>query len=271
MTPIRVLYTDVDGTLVGPLGNLFWDGERRPTLEAAEAILRAQAEGLEIVPLSGRDRIQVIELARLIGAETWIGELGGVRSYGRGEEVVTDRGAFPGTGVPVDALAPALSALVAAHQGSLEEHEPWNDGRTTSLMVRGQVDISSANRTLTDLGLDWAEVVDNGVIPRRYEGLPALDVIRCYHLTPRGISKATGIAADRAHRGLAREECAVIGDARADLDCHGEVGRVFVVANAVEKDPELGPLVDKIPNAEVTKRGHGLGFADVVSALLPSS
>ena len=42
---VQVLYADVDGTMVGPLGNLFWDSDRNPTLAAAEALVRASPGG----------------------------------------------------------------------------------------------------------------------------------------------------------------------------------------------------------------------------------
>ena len=93
----RVLYTDVDGTLVGPLGNLLWDGDRHPTAVAAEALVRAAREGLEIVAVTGRAQPGMWEVARLLGLGTWFCEMGGVTVYERGEQVVHDHGAYPGT------------------------------------------------------------------------------------------------------------------------------------------------------------------------------
>lgn len=116
--------------------------------------------------------------------------------------------------------------------------------------------------------MPWATVVDNGVIPRRYDTLPDVERPRAYHLVPAGISKAAAIAADRVHRGLAADECAVIGDALSDFECRTEVGRTFIVCNALEKDPQLADLVAATPGVEVTERDHGEGFADVVAALL---
>ena len=112
LPPVRVLYTDVDGTLVGPLGNLLWNGSRIPTLAAAEALVRAAREGLEIVPLTGRSRATMSELCRVLGLPSWICELGAIRVYERGEEVVRDHGAFPGEGSPAGELAHAAKRLV---------------------------------------------------------------------------------------------------------------------------------------------------------------
>src|SRR5918911_3935872 len=112
-----VLYTDVDGTLVGPLGNFFWTGDRTPTLAAAEALVRAASEGLQIVPISGRSRIGMFEVARLLGIPSWICELGGIRVYDRGEEIVHDHGAFPGQGPPTAELWEAARGLFTRYPG----------------------------------------------------------------------------------------------------------------------------------------------------------
>ena len=265
---VRVLYTDVDGTLVGPLGNLLWDSQRTPTLAAAEALVRAAKEGLEIVALTGRARGPMFEFARVLGLESWICELGGIRVYDRGDTVVHEHGEFPGGGVPTAELHRAVDLLLESYPGRLEEHSPWNSRRESSFLLRGEVDSAEAEERLAAAGFGWATLVDNGVIPRRYENLAGLERVRAYHLLPRGVSKVAGIAADRAYRGLDRAQCAVVGDAAADLECRGEVGRCFLVRNGLDKDPALRWVLEPRSGVEVTKAGHGEGFAEVVHRLL---
>jgi len=264
----RVLYSDVDGTLVGPLGNLLWDTARNPTAVAAEALVRAAREGLEIVAVTGRARLGMWEVARMLGLSTWFCELGGVRVYERGEQVVHDHGAYPGDGGPGDALAEARALLMERFPGRIEEHTPWNTAREASVLLRGDVDPPAARAALDGAGYEWAELVDNGVIPRRFETLAALDRVRVYHLVPRGVSKAAAIAADRAQRGLRREDCAMVGDAAADLDCRFEVGRCFLVGNGLTKDPDLAWAAEAGSGVEVLRNGHGAGFAEAVADLL---
>jgi hydroxymethylpyrimidine pyrophosphatase-like HAD family hydrolase len=264
---VKVLYTDVDGTLVGPLGNLLWDSHRTPTLAAAEALVRAAREGLEIVALTGRARAGMFEFARVLGLESWICELGGIRVYERGATVVHEHGDFPGGGVPTAELHRAVGLLLEAYPGRLEEHSPWNAYRESSFLLRGEVPTDDAEDRLATAGFGWATLVDNGVIPHRYETL-TVERVRAYHLLPRGVSKVAGVAADRAQRGLERAECAMIGDAAADLECRGEVGRCFLVRNGFDKDPSLGWVLDPGSGVEVTKAGHGEGFAEVVHVLL---
>ncbi len=227
---VRVLYTDVDGTLVGPLGNLLWDSHRTPTLAAAEALVRAAREGLEVVALTGRARVGMFEFARVLGLESWICELGGIRVYERGARVVHEHGAYPGTGVPTAELHRAVELLLEAYPGRLEEHSPWNATRESSFLLRGAVDSAEAEERLAAAGFDWATLCDNGVL-------------------------------DRA-------ECAMVGDAAADLECRGEVGRCFLVRNGLDKDPSLRWVLEAGSGVEVTKAGHGEGFAEVVHRLL---
>ena len=265
---VRVLYTDVDGTLVGPLGNLFWDSHRVPTLAAAEALVRAAREGLEVVALTGRARAGMFELARVLGLESWICELGGIRIYDRGDRVVHEHGAFPGGGVPTEDLHRAVEVLREAYPGRLEEHSPWNASRESSFLLRGEVPTEEAEARLAAAGFEWATLHDNGVIPHRYETLGALERTRAYHLLPRGVSKVAGVAADRADRGLDRAECAIVGDASADLEVRSEVGRCFLTRNGLDKDPSLAWVTGPGSGVEVTKAGHGEGFAEVVHRLL---
>ena len=268
MTRVKVLYADVDGTMVGPLGNLLWDSHRTPTLAAAEALVRAAREGLEVVALTGRARAGMFEFARVLGLQSWICELGGIRVYDRGETVVHEHGAFPGGGVPTEEIRRAVDLLVATYPGRLEDHSPWNAARESSFLLRGEVSTEEAEARLTEAGFGWATLVDNGVIPRRYENLTEVERVRAYHLLPRGVSKVAGVAADRVYRGLDREECAMVGDAAADLDCRGEVGRCFLVRNGLDKDPSLAWVLEPGSDVEVTKAGHGEGFAEVVHRLL---
>jgi phosphoglycolate phosphatase len=266
--PLRLLYTDVDGTLVGPLGNFLWTSDRRPSLAAAEALVRAAREGLEIVPVSGRSRVGMFEVARLLGVPSWICELGGIRVYDRGAEILHDHGAFPGEGAPTAELRQAMSGLIDRYPGRVEEHTPWNASREASLVLRGNLDVVEAEAFLAEAGYAWAELLDNGVIPRRSETLPGVEPLHAYHLVPRGVSKVMAIAADRARRGLPRQVCAMVGDASADLDCRTEVGRCFLVRNGLAKDPSLAWTLEPESGVEVTRAGHGEGFAEAVHRLL---
>lgn len=209
------------------------------------------------------------EVGRLLGLRTWICELGAVRAYDGGRETVLETGSYDGDVPLADALALALRALVDRFD-TLEEHDPWNEGRSASVMVRGAVDEATAESFLAEHGFPWLAVVDNGVITRAFPSLADVERVRIYHVVPRGVGKRSGIVADQRARSLDPARCAVVGDAPADLACADVVGRCFVVRNALEKDPDLEAAVAAVPNATVTRRGHGDGFAEAVGTLAAS-
>ena len=60
----------------------------------------------------------------------------------------------------------------------------------------------------------------------------------------------------------------MVGDAAADVDCRGEVGRCFLVGNGVVKDPGLAWTREPGSGVEVTQGTHGAGFAEAVRAVL---
>ena len=104
---MSTLYVDVDGTLVGPGGDLFWNSSTR----LAEALVGARRAGLELVPVTGRGRVQVRELCRLLGLTRGLAELGCVHL--EGTEVRYELGSFPYVGetpvrVRIEGIDPRL-------------------------------------------------------------------------------------------------------------------------------------------------------------------
>lgn len=244
---MKVLYVDVDGTLVGPGGDLLWDGSSA----APEAVLAARARGVAIVPVTGRGRVQVRELCRLLGLPRGIGELGCVHVEGHG--VRYELGGYPFTGrSPVAAMVEdgALDLVLGL---GLEPHDPWNEGREATFLLRGAVDAAAVNAALAGAGHPWCELVDNGLLGRG-------GGLRAYHLAPVGTGKAAGVRADRARHGLSRTDTGYVGDSAADLACAPEVGRLWLVANA---DPDLD-----WPHR--TGGRYGRGVAEVVAGLPPA-
>ena len=232
---MRALYVDVDGTLVGPGGDLLSDG----TTGVLDALLRCRAAGVDVVPVTGRGRVQVRELCRLLGLQRGIGELGCV--HVEGPEAHFELGDFPFPGeTPVEAMR-ARGAL-----------DPWNEDREATVLLRGHADAAAYDAALADAGFGWCRLVDNGELSRK--GL------RVYHLTPAGTSKASGVRRDRERHGIARADTAYVGDAAGDVACASEVadGWCWLVANA---DPAL-------VWPQRTTGSYGAGVAEVVDKLL---
>jgi phosphoglycolate phosphatase len=256
-----LLFTDIDGTLVGRGGSLLADLEGRPSLAAARALVAAAQAGLEVVPVSGRSQPQLWEVCRLLGLRDAVGELGAVLLRGgRAElqwgETPRDLGA-----TPAEALerSGALAAVLQGFPGRLEPHAPWHLGRQGTALLRGQVEVAEVDALLAGRGLGWARLLDNGRLRGAYPHLGPGQT-HTYHLLPAGVSKAGTAAAYLAARGLERSQAAAIGDGPADLELAGVVGAMFLVANGAWAAGE-GPVI-------VTPSDAGEGWAEAASALL---
>ena len=261
---IRCVYTDLDGTLLGRFGSLFRDADGEFSLSQARALEACHRAGVEVVLKSGRRRAQVMEDARLIGQRSYIYEVG-CGLVVDGEETFLTGALQPDDGVTIhDQIersgAPAL--LLERYAGRLEHHAPWHLGRDISHLLRGLVDAREADALLVEHGHRDVRLVDNGAIVPRHT-LPDLEgPPHVYHLLPREASKAAAVVAHMRARGYQPEECVAVGDSREDLGVAAVVGRFFLVANAVHKDPSIEGAMP--PNAELTEARNGEGFYEAV-------
>ena len=263
---VRCVYTDLDGTLLGRGASLFRDAEGGFSLAQARALEACHRAGVEVVLKSGRRKAQVMEDARLIGQTAFIYEVG-CGLVIDGEETLLTGDLKPSGGKNLHELieesgAPAL--LLETYAGRLEYHAPWHLGREISHLFRGLVDTLEADRLLEEHGHGEMRLVDNGAIVPK-ETLAHLEAEpHVYHLIPRAASKADAVARHMGARGYAREECIALGDSREDMDVADVVGRFFLVANAVERDPTISEAIAGRPNVEVTEGRMGEGFYEAV-------
>jgi len=73
---MRCLYVDLDGTLLGPNASLLRGGDGRFSAMAVRALEACWRADVEVVLYSGRKQSSVFETSRLIGADSYIFELG---------------------------------------------------------------------------------------------------------------------------------------------------------------------------------------------------
>ena len=277
---IEILYTDLDGTLLGKGGTLLVDGAGNASTATADAVVRANQADLTIVPVTGRSRIQTTEIVRMCGWSDFIAEAGAIRSYWNGvsrENIWEVSGWSPAVfarmeaagATPLDMIrqAGALDALREAFPGRVEHHEPWHMARECTDVLRGYLDREAAQVVLDQLDLGIT-LVDNGVINPRSHTLDACDEpIRAYHLVPTGTSKAAAIRADLHHRGIDPANAAMIGDSPSDMLTASEVGVAVLVENALTS-PGLAESLAEHPNAAVVTGRSGDGWVGFVNALL---
>jgi phosphoglycolate phosphatase len=256
--PIKCVYTDLDGTLLGKGASLFRTAEGDFTLLAARGLEACHRAGAEVVIKSGRRRAQVMEDARVLGQTAYIFEVGtGLVIDGELTFLTGDLQPREGRSIHrqiEDAGAPSL--LLERYAGRLEQHAPWHVDREVSHVFRGLVDADEATELLRAEGHANLRLVDNGEIgPNTHT----------FHLIPAVSSKAGAVRRHMQARGYAPEQCIAIGDSREDLDVAGVVGRCFLVANAQAGD------LSAFPNVERTEGAMSEGFYEAVVRALAES
>lgn len=280
LSKVRVLYTDLDGTLVARGGGVLADAEGNPSTVVAEAIVALRLAGLSVVPISGRGRQQLREVTELLGWDGYIAEAGGIIVHGTGvgSEARIDYGAWPaGTlteGVtPFDAIneVGAAEALMEAFPGRIEHYATWQMHREVSLLLRGCLDHAEGQAVLDDLPL-MLDLVDNGQL-RSHGTLTCRDALpHAYHVVPRGVSKKRAIELDLAWRGLTRENAAALGDSATDLEMADSVAVMGLVHNAFTSAGVLAGLErTQRDNVWRTAGERGEGWAEFAHAWIAAA
>ena len=273
LSRVEILYTDLDGTLLGLGGSLLVDGKGAPGMRTAEAVVRLNSAGLPAVLATGRNRLQCTEITRLLGWSGFIAELGCVIVPERGAEPLYFTGDWPQSALepgetPYTRIkrAGAVDALMRAFPGRIEPHAPYHLDREATVLLRGSLDLGLAREVLGELDVP-VEIVDNGVIHPIAHGLDGVAEVHAYHLLPPGVTKAGAIALDLARRGLARERAAAIGDAASDVAMAGSVALGVVVGNALADARVLQAAAGR-DNVYAMTRMRGEGWAQFADAWL---
>ena len=274
---LRALYTDLDGTLLGPGGSLFRASDGSFSMEGARLLQACHRADVEVVMFTGRAERGVDEMMRVLGQSSYIFELGcGVVIDGEHEWLTGDLVPSKERGTIFEQIeatgAPRL--LLETFAGRLEYHTPWSEGREVSHVFRGLVPADEASAVLEEAGLGWLRLVDNGVISGHGTQLNGpgwtIDVerVHCYHLIPKPASKARGVARHMQIRGYLPDEVIACGDSREDMEAADVVGEFWLVANAIEQDPTLSADIAGRPNVRVAEAGHGAGVYEAVVTTL---
>lgn len=269
---LRCVYTDLDGTMLGRGASLLRDAEGNFSTLAIRALEACHRAGVEVVIKSGRRKAQVYEDARLIGQPAYIYEMGCGLVDGP-EEVFLTGGFEPREDATVyqqieRAGAPGL--LLETYPDRIEYHTPWHTDRFFSHLFRGSLELGEVRALLDRHGHGDVRLVDNGITGRRSETLTP-PVLHTYHLIPRAAGKANAVAAHMRRRGFRPDETIAIGDSRGDLEAAGVVGRFYLVANALAKDPDVRGAIPGGADVIVTEEPMTAGFYEAVVRSLTDS
>lgn len=262
---LRCIYVDLDGTLLGHAGSLFHDGDGKVSMMGVRAVEMALRADVEMCIYSGRREAQVLDDARLIGQSSYIFEVGCAVAVDGETEYLT--GEFqPRADATIYQQMIELGApdLILERFGDrIEYHAPWHLNREVSHLFRGNVDVNEVNAALAAAEMPGLRLVDNGRIGRALPHL-GLDKVHAYHLIPSESSKARGVARHMQARGYAPHEVIAAGDSAEDVEVAAVVGRFFLMRNAIERNPDLAPLIARFENVTITEERNGAGVYEAL-------
>lgn len=242
---MRVCYLDLDETLLGHGGGILRDGSGAFSYESIKAFEALHAADVPVVLVSGRRLAELKAIARMLGADGALGELGACDAGYPTADGQNVHQAIAATGI--------VETLLTWAGGDLEPYLPWAIGREGSHLLVGRA-TAEAMALVDTLSRGTLRLVDNGGIS---------DGRRAYHLLPSGAGKGPAVARDIQRRGADPARCLGVGDSRADLELVGVVGLVAIVANGVDDDPTLHDDAQWITNAR-----HGAGVLEAVERWL---
>ena len=226
--PLRCLYCDLDGTLLGADASFLHDADGGFSLLGARALEACARAGAEVVIYSGRRRSTLFHDARLLGVGSYAFEAGaGFVLDGELHWLTGD--VVPEAGRTVfDVIEASGAPALLMDRFALEYHAPWHVDRDVSHLFRGKADAAEADALLEAEGHASLRLVDNGAIVAPMPGIPRP---HAYHLIPRAASKARAVAFHMRARGYAPEECIAVGDSQEDMGAAAAVGTFWLVAN----------------------------------------
>ena len=276
---IRLLATDIDGTLLNPQFQIS-EGD-------LDALRRAHAAGIEIVLVTGRRHKFALPIAQQLGFDLWLissngavtrslaGEtfhrdmmpaatcrkLCGAMQEFRGHTVLTFDQETKGAIVleRLDELGPSIRRWLEKNMQYIEFVVPIEKALVNdpvqAMFCGTMARMSEALRALDGAGMDGSVTVLRTEYPER--DLSMIDVLNA------GCSKGHALERWAAHRGYRRAEVMAVGDNHNDVEMLEFAGHPVIMGNACAELLARGWTV--------TRRNDACGVAGAVElALVPS-
>jgi phosphoglycolate phosphatase (TIGR01487 family) len=226
---LRVLLTDIDGTITGP--------DRRIDTGSILAIRSLIGSGIDVVLASGNTACFMDALSRMIGTNgTFIAENGGAFRIGFGSPLTINGD----PAAPCTALA-AVQEHFRANGTELELYSP--DYRYADRAFARTVPVDEVREILKEHPV---QVIDTGY---------------AIHLQSRGVNKGTALIALARNMDLNPADFLAIGDSLNDLQMLRTAGVAVTLANG---HPELKSVAQY-----VTGKEYGEGFVEAVEKYFP--
>ena len=267
---LKVIYTDLDGTLFNDRGCIIKDKKGSYYLEAVKLLPAISKKNWDVVLVSGRNKYQLRYNAQMIGLKNYISELGSELIYNLGEKIYTT---FDHKKIKYDFtykgrdLMKIIELFKTNFPNKIESKMEWSMYRSFNMLFFGEIDLDVANKLLKSKGYRDLVMVDNG-----YSLLEDLDLdigkLHIYNLMPLGVDKAKGIKLDKKIRNLDTGNCIALGDSLEDLKMAGEVKYFFLMVNAFEDREAILDAVGKYDNIYVTEGVMNKGWVEIMGYLV---
>jgi hypothetical protein len=276
LSNIRLLATDIDGTLLNPQFQIS-EGD-------LTALRRAHAAGIEIVLVTGRRHSFALPIAKQLGFDLWLissngavtrslsGEtfhrdmmpaetcrkLCGAMQEFRGNTVLTFDRETKGAIVleRMDELGASIRRWLEKNMEYIEFVVPIERALVTNpvqaMFCGTMVRMAAALRALEQAGMDGMVTVLRTEYPER--DLSMIDVLNA------GCSKGHALERWAAYRGYRREEVMAVGDNHNDVEMLEFAGHPVIMGNACEELRARG--------WRVTRGNHECGVAAAVELAL---
>jgi Cof subfamily protein (haloacid dehalogenase superfamily) len=279
LSNIRLLATDIDGTLLNP--------EFKISEGDLSALRRAHAAGIEIVLVTGRRHTFALPIAKQLGFDLWLissngavtrslsGEnfhrdmmpaetcrrLCGAMQQFRGNTVLTFDRETKGAIVleRMDELGTSIRRWLEKNMEYIEFVVPIEKALVTNpvqaMFCGTMVRMNTALTALEQAGMDGMVTVLRTEYPER--DLSMIDVLNA------GCSKGHALERWAAYRGYRREEVMAVGDNHNDVEMLEFAGHPVIMGNACEELRTRG--------WQVTGGNHECGLAAAVELALGQS
>lgn len=235
---IKLISLDLDGTLLGPDGDL--------TPGAAEAIARAREAGLRVVLNTGRPMTEAGYFARKAGCDNLVSCLGGALLGDAQTGAELRRWDIPepwgsraleiclGRGLEITIFSGNQVVLDPFSKESLLRTYPYPEFHGSAIVTEDPLAyMKERNMPVTKIHGDW------GPCPRaELEGLEKVELTTStptdFEIIPRGVNKGSTLALIALMYGIPLEQCAAVGDSENDLPMLEAAGLAIAMGNAPE-------------------------------------
>lgn len=267
---LKVIYTDLDGTLFNDRGCIIKDEKGGYYLKAVKLLSEIARKNWDVVLVSGRNKFQLRYNAQIIGLKNYIAELGSELVYNLGKEVYAT---FDRQKIKYDLtyegkdLIKIIELFKKNFPDKIESKMEWSRYRSHTVLFFGEINLNLANKLLKKEGYRELVLVDNGLSSLVELGLD-IERLHIYNLMPEGVNKAKGIKLDKKIRSFDINNCIALGDSLEDLKMAGEVKYFFLMGNALEHKGMILDELDKYNNVYVTDGVMNKGWAEVIEYLV---